>query len=162
MLTHASVSCVPSTAGVSGCASRPQAVSLRRCALRCARNCRLRQPVICQRHRCLGAATTASQVAAAPAQAALTGSHLSSNSMEVAIPELQHLCQGALRTLGYDDQQSQLISDVCCCSLQSQSETLLLTCMHAVSQTWCFAGATVCSTAQQQQQHGQGHHWWVE
>ena len=34
--------------------------------------------------------------------------------MEVQIADLQHMCQNALKTLGYNDEQSVIISEVCC------------------------------------------------
>ncbi|KAL0053543.1 hypothetical protein WJX82_007378 [Trebouxia sp. C0006] len=57
---------------------------------------------------------SAASTAAAPSAQAAARSNLQqgSASMEVAIQELQQLCQDALKTLGYDDQQSLTISEV--------------------------------------------------
>lgn len=40
---------------------------------------------------------------------------MATEGVEVPIPELQHLCQGALKGLGYDDQQAATITEVCDC-----------------------------------------------
>ena len=73
--------------------------------------------------------------------------------VEVAIPELQQLCRDALSTLGYDDQQGSIITEVKCCIAPNWKVLFLLTTCQRY-----FAGAIVCSVAQQQQQHGQGDH----
>lgn len=42
---------------------------------------------------------------------------MATEGVEVPIPELQQLCKGALKGLGYDDQQAALITEVCkCCA----------------------------------------------
>lgn len=41
------------------------------------------------------------------------GTRPATEEMEIAIPELQHICRDALQTLGYDDQQSATITEVC-------------------------------------------------
>lgn len=72
--------------------------------------------------------------------------------VEVAIPELQQLCRNALSTLGYTDQQGRTITEVKCCVAPKGGSVFLTVCKKY------FAGAVVCSVAQQQQQHGQGDH----
>ncbi len=151
MLNCAQGTCVPATAGVRVVGRRAQARQVKLCGRRLAHAPSSSQ-LVSFASRC----RTPSALAASP----MTADPPTANSqthMEVSIPDLQHLCQDALRTLGYDHQQSLTISEVCDSVLEVFHNRLHTCCIHIAQ---CFAGPVICSTAQQQQQHGQGHHWW--
>ena len=107
------------------------------------------------RYRTLPISAASSMIA--PSAQAAARSDLQQGSMEIAIQELQQLCQAALKTLGYDDQQSLTISEVHTMLIEQVHEHWMLTLF--TQQFSCFAGAAICATAQQQQQYGQSDHW---
>lgn len=112
MRTHTSLN-VPAVAGVRGVGNTSHNTALRPCVQH-------RVPSYRQNHslsstfRCRTLPISAASTVAAPLAQAAARSDLQqdSASMEVAIQELQQLCQDALKTLGYDDQQSLTISEV--------------------------------------------------
>ena len=116
MRTHTSLN-VPAVAGVRGVGNTSQYTALRPCVQHRVpsyrQNHSLSSP---SRYRTLP--ISAASTAAAPSAQAAARSDLQqgSASMEVAIQELQQLCQDALKTLGYDDQQSLTISEVSSCA----------------------------------------------
>ncbi len=114
MRTHTSTK-VPAVAGVRGVGNTSHNTALRPCVQH-------RVPSYRQNHFLSSPYRTlpisAASTAAAPSAQTAARSDLQqgSASMEVAIQELQQLCQDALKTLGYDDQQSLTISEVSSCA----------------------------------------------
>jgi len=121
---------LPALAGVGGVGNTSHRTALRPCVQH--RVPSYRQNLsLCYPSRCRTMSISAASTATAPSAQAAARSDLQqgSASMEVAIQELQQLCQDALKTLGYDDQQSLTISEVssCACSgYQAQDACLYL------------------------------------
>lgn len=155
MRTHTSAK-LPAVAGVGCVGNTSHRAALRPCVQHRIpshrQNLSLSYPLPCRTM-----STSAASTAAAPSAQAAARSDLQqgSASMQVAIQELQQLCQDALKTLGYDDQQALTISEVSSCACSAyQAQMPAYTCHCS-----CFAGAAICAIAQQQQQHGQSRHW---
>ncbi|DBA93011.1 TPA: hypothetical protein ACH3X2_003352 [Trebouxia sp. C0005] len=112
MRTHTSAK-LPAVAGVGCVGNTSHRAALRPCVQHRIpshrQNLSLSYPLPCRTM-----STSAASTAAAPSAQAAARSDLQqgSASMQVAIQELQQLCQDALKTLGYDDQQALTISEV--------------------------------------------------
>ena len=106
-------SCVPATLGPCGFGSRAQARSVKLCGQSRAHR-HSRQSSCLSLRFCAMTRLSASAATTPQAKATRTDTQLHSTDIEVQIADLQHMCQNALKTLGYNDEQSVIISEVCC------------------------------------------------
>jgi len=148
MRTHTSAK-LPALAGVGGVGNTSHRTALRPCVQHRVpsyrQNLSLSYP-----SRCRTMSVSAASTAAAPsAQAAARSDHQQgSASMEVAIQELQQLCQDALKTLGYDDQQSLTISEVssCACSGYQAQDACLYLSLFLLCRCCCMRNCATTAT----------------